>query len=67
MTYGELNNLKTAGFVTNHVIDDALGNARWCNKYGWADDTVPAYVINQIKTWAQREGVEFCAGEEVAA
>lgn len=34
MTYGELKNLKTAGFVTNHVIDDALGNARWCNKYG---------------------------------
>jgi hypothetical protein len=60
MTYGELSNAKTFGFETNHIIDDAVNNARFSyGKKFWESQEVSDHDLNQIGQFAKREGVAF--------
>ena len=65
MTYGELSKIKTVGFNTNHVIDDAVNNCRWSMtraevRRGEMDhEIVSDYVLGQSLAMAEKEGVAF--------
>jgi hypothetical protein len=58
MTYGELSNVKTTGFTTNHVIDDVVNNARFAfGKKAFASKQVTPHEALLIAEWAKREGL----------
>ena len=59
MTYGELSNSKTFGFITNHIIDDAVNNAIFA--YGtkhWKNEVVSDLDALKIVQAGNREGVD---------
>jgi hypothetical protein len=58
MTYGELREIKTSGFNTNHIIDDVVNNAIFA--YGtryWKTEEVSERDKLKIIQFANREGV----------
>jgi hypothetical protein len=58
MTYSELSQIKTAGFNTNHIIDDVVNNARWAfGKKAFGNKLVTPHEALMIAEWAKREGV----------
>jgi hypothetical protein len=59
MTYSELSQAKTAGFNTNHIIDDVVNNARWAfGKKAFGNKLVTDHEAKQINEWANSEGVQ---------
>jgi hypothetical protein len=60
MTYTELSQIKTPGFVTNNVIDDVLNNGRFCyTKAEFKGAQVPEFEVEKIMFWARKEGCEL--------
>lgn len=67
MTYSELKKIKTTGWTTNHVIDDAVNNGRACyTKKAFPSAEVPASDIEKIMEWARKDGCELYAAAQFA-
>lgn len=67
MTYVELSKIKTAGFITNHVIDDVVSNARWgYTKAAFKKALVTDQEIDKIIDAAKAEGVELSVSLDIA-
>jgi hypothetical protein len=58
MTYGELSEVKTTGFNTNHIIGDVVNNGRFCFGKHFKTELVPARELEKIKAMAIREGLK---------
>lgn len=60
MTYTELSQINTTGFVTNNVIRDTISTARWAyTKAAFKKAEVTEYELNKIREWAAKEGCSF--------
>lgn len=63
MTYSKLSMTKTAGWATNHVIDDVVNNARWgFTKAAFKKAVVTDYDAKLIREAARQDGCDVPEG-----
>ena len=59
MIFAELKSIKTSGFITNPVIDDAINNARWAFGSEFQFEEVSDHRNHKIAECAAKEGATF--------